>query len=130
MRQKCVALQGFKECNALKGLFNSNGLSLIREFFFAYNRADQFFCHILDKFHKSFIVLKRCIRLEHGKFGVMGYVNTLVSKITRDFIYLFVSAHKKPFQIELGGYTEIKIDIKGIMVRYKGPCCRSARDWL
>ena len=75
----------------------------------------------LQNVHHAIQIGIGLIQLAGGKFRVMLGVHTLVAEDTAHLIHALHAAHDKPLQVQLGGDTQIHINVLCIVMRNKGP---------
>ncbi len=83
--------------------------------------------NIFNKIHHPVIILIGHVYLHHGEFRIMTAVHSLVPEILGKLVNTLVTAHYKPFQVQLIGYTQVQVHVQGIMMGSERTCGSSTR---
>src|SRR3989338_3067065 len=130
MRYKSMALKKVKKGNYGKRFTEINLLAAVHDLAF----LEQFLNDMLEKFFGKLSLRCRVgvslLRFKHGKFRIVSGINALIAEFSPDFINPVESADEKFFKIELLSDSEVKINIKSIMMRDKRFRGRPARESL
>ncbi len=86
--------------------------------------AEQFFGEV----HQIFIGCIGLIELHHGEFRVVAYRNTFIAEVAVDFEDPLQAADNQSLQVQFRGNAQIQLHVQGVVMGYKRPGRRSARN--
>src|SRR6516165_4830958 len=61
------------------------------------------------------------VKLQHSELGIVLGGNAFVAEVAIDLVDAVEAPHNQPLQVELRRDAEIKVQIQGVVVGYKGP---------
>ena len=89
-----------------------------------------FFKELLRRIHHPQIIFVSSIEFKNCKFRIVCAVHSLVSEISREFVYPVKSPNDQSFQIQFIGNAQVHGNIQCIVMRCKRSGCRSTRNAL
>ena len=86
--------------------------------------------HLLGEIHQIAVIGIGHIEFQHGEFWVMANGDPLVPEVTVDFVHALEATDHQTLQIELGGNTQVHVDIQRIVMGDEGASGGTAWDHL
>ena len=103
-------------------------------FVFHHRRTEHFLCnsadHLLRHLDKVAIVRIGHVELEHGELGIVPGRDALVPEVAVDLVHALEPADEQALEVQLGRDPEVKVHVKGVVVRLEGPRRGAAGDGL
>ncbi len=106
------------------------GSSLVGDLGATGYRGDHFRDHRFHQLHHVDVVGERLVGLQHGEFGVVGGVHSLVAEVAVDLEHPLHPAHHEPLQVQLRGDPQVHVDAQRVVVGGEGSRKRAARLYL
>ena len=75
--------------------------------------------HLLRHLHEVVHIRIGHVKLARGKLGVVRHVDRLIAEDTANFIYSVQPAHYELLQVELGGNTQVEVEVQVVVMRYE-----------
>ena len=85
---------------------------------------------MLDALHRVAVVGVGLVPLEHRELGLVLVGDALVSEILADLVDPLEPPDDQPLQIELGGDSQIQVDVQLVVMCDEGLCEGAAVRWL